>query len=858
MLLASNNDRHPEGVTPAASFSEAAAGVRCGGHSGGVRTGLPTGEITLVFTDIEGSTRMLHELGARAYAGVLAEHRQVLRAAFTAHGGVEVDTQGDALFVAFPTAAGALAAAAEATAALATGPVRVRMGVHTGVPLLGDEGYVGEDVHRAARIAACGHGGQVLVSAASAGAAGATGLRDLGEHRLKDLSAPERIFQLGHGEFPPLRSLYRSNLPVPATPFLGRENELGEIAALLADPEVRLLTLTGPGGTGKTRLAQQAAALVADDYPAGAWWVPLAAVRDPRLVLDTAASVVGATGDLADAIADRTMLLVLDNLEQVVEAAADVAALLARCPNLTVLTSSRERLRVPVERTYLVPAMAAEEAIALFLARGRANDATLAPDAVVTELCRRLENLPLALELAAARVGVLTPAQLLDRLGRRLDLLKAGRGVDPRQQTLRATLEWSHDLLDAEEQQLFARLATFSGGWTLEAAEAVCDADLDVLESLLDKSLVARRDHDRFAMLETVREFALERFHGLGASATATTVERHARHFLAVAVQAKPHADAQDKDWLDRLDRDHPNLRAALDHLTGAGRAQDVMAMTAALTEFWSLRGHWAEQERRLLAALDLDPVPTLARAEVLAAVADILSDDARRVTTAEEALAIARGLGDRRIEGLALLALGSAAEVDDWARAHTMWAAAVEAFRDGGDEHQRLHALRLQAWSRLELGDAEGSRALDAQGLAEARAAGDAVMEARFLEGAATRLRSERRFDEALEALGQAYTAYTAVSDPFRTAVCLNRMATVLSMAGEAADGARVHACAAALLEDLGAASVRWVADLLAQARAEAAGRLPAAALTAALAQGAELSPDEALSLVSRARRSS
>src|SRR5437899_3031086 len=285
---------------------------------GSVRRDLPTGTVTFLFTDVEGSTMLLHELGADEYAEALAEHRRILREAFGAQGGVEVDTQGDAFFVAFPTALGALEAAAEALKGLAAGPIRVRMGIHTGTPHLGEEGYVGVDVHRAARIAACGHGGQVLVSASTAALLDTDGLRDLGEHRLKDLSAPERVYQLGDAEFPPLKSLYQTNLPIPATPFLGREHELAEVCALLED--ARLLTLTGPGGTGKTRLGLQAAAEAAERYVDGIFWVPLAPLRDPELVLVTAAQALGAKDDLPDHLADKSLLLLLDNFEHVVEA----------------------------------------------------------------------------------------------------------------------------------------------------------------------------------------------------------------------------------------------------------------------------------------------------------------------------------------------------------------------------------------------------------------------------------------------------------------------------------------------------------------------------------------------------------
>ncbi len=383
-----------------------------------VRRDLPLGTVTFLFTDVESSTRLLHELGAEGYGQALAKHRRVLREAFAAQGGVEVDTQGDAFFVAFPTGPGALGAAADTMAGLAAGPIRVRIGIHTGTPHVTDEGYVGVDVHRAARIAAAGHGGQVLVSASTAALVGVEELRDLGEHRLKDLSAPERIYHVGDEDFPALKSLYRTNLPIPATPFLGRENELAEVLDLLED--ARLLTLTGPGGTGKTRLGLQAAAEASDRYPDGVFWVPLAPLRDAELVLETAGQALGATDGLADHVSDKSLLLLLDNFEHVVEAAEGLAELLAACPNLQLLVTSRELLRLPAEQAYPVPPLEPDDGAELFLARAHAVDPAFAATPAVPELCARLENLPLALELAAARVRVLSPEQLLDRLSGRL------------------------------------------------------------------------------------------------------------------------------------------------------------------------------------------------------------------------------------------------------------------------------------------------------------------------------------------------------------------------------------------------------------------------------------------------------
>src|SRR5256886_9915947 len=496
---------------------------------------LPTGTVTFLFTDIEGSTRLLHELGD-AYADALAEHRRALREVFSRHSGVEVDTQGDASCVAVARAKDALVAAVEAQRGLANGPIRVRMGLHTGEPVVTDEGYVGIDVHRAARIAAAAHGGQVVVSQTTYDLAGSDGLRDLGEHRLKDLSAPERIFQLGEGEVPPLKTLYQTNLPIPATPFLGRERELGEVGETLARSDVRLLTLTGAGGSGKTRLALQAAAEAADDYPQGVWWVPLALVREPNDVVVTAARALGAGGSLEEAVGDRRLLLLLDNFEHVIAAVSDLTALLAQCPKLDVAVTSRERLQLDGEHVYPVPVLDRSAARELFAARARAVRPDFEPNGSLDELCARLDDLPLALELAAARTSILSTEQLLSRLGARLDLLKGGRDAEVRQQTPRAPIQWAYDLLEPDEQPLVARLAGFPGGCTLEAPEGIFDADIDQLEFLGDKRLVRIRDKDRFWSLETIHELAAERLRESGEEDELR--RQHAELFLALAEQA--------------------------------------------------------------------------------------------------------------------------------------------------------------------------------------------------------------------------------------------------------------------------------------------------------------------------------
>jgi class 3 adenylate cyclase/DNA polymerase III delta prime subunit len=381
-------------------------------HYRGVVRDLPAGTVTFLFTDVEGSTRLLHELGAERYATALQEHRRLLREAFERHGGFEVGTEGDSFFVVFENAAGAVAAAEEAQLALAGGPIRVRMGLHTGTPNLAEAGYVGEDVHLGARIAAAGHGGQVLLSWATRAAQNSDVL-ELGEHRLKDFEEAVAIFQLGQELFPPLNTISNTNLPRPASSFFGREREVMELAALFQDG-ARLVTLSGPGGTGKTRLAIEAAAELVGEFKAGVFWVGLAAVRDPGLVVDTIEQTLGAKQPLVSYIGDRELLLLLDNLEQVVEAAPELATVLRTCPKLRLLVTSRELLRIDGEVAYAVQVLADREAVELFCAR-----AGLPADDTVAELCARLDNLPLALELAAARTSVLTPAQMLDHLSQR-------------------------------------------------------------------------------------------------------------------------------------------------------------------------------------------------------------------------------------------------------------------------------------------------------------------------------------------------------------------------------------------------------------------------------------------------------
>ncbi|CAN5770761.1 hypothetical protein BH20CHL5_BH20CHL5_09800 [soil metagenome] len=818
-----------------------------------VRRDLPSGTVTFLFTDVEGSTRLLHELGAQGYSEALAEHRRVLRLAFATHGGIEVDTQGDAFFVAFPTAPGALAAAAEALTGLEPGPIRVRMGIHTGTPHLAAEGYVGADVQRAARIAAAGHGGQVLVSAATASLLGTDQLRDLGEHRLKDLSAHERIYQLGVGIFPPLNSLHQTNLPVPATQFLGRDRELSDLVALLSREDVRLVTLTGPGGTGKTRLAVQAAGQLAERYPGGVWWVPLASLRDPQLVLPTAGQALGAKDGVAEHIGDKRVLLLFDNFEHVIAAAVGLSELVAACPHLHVLVTSRELLGVPGEHAFPVPPLQPSDGMELFLARARAALPSFVPSPAVPELCARLENLPLALELAAARVRLLSPEQLLERLSRRFDVLKGGRGVDARQQTLRATIEWSHELLNEYEQRLFARLAVFRGGCTLEAAEEVCQADLDTLQSLVDKSLVRVRDGERFWMLETIREFAAERLDDSGEAEEMG--RRHAQHFLAFAEEVAPNLGGDPGEWLDQLEGEHDNLRAAFDRFHASGEWESAMRLAAAQSRFWIIRGHDAEGRRRLEAALSMNERPTAARGAALNAAAMLAGEDpddaesARR--RAEEALSIHNELGDAWGTAFSILQLaGAFTSLHDWLKAQELYADSARRFEELGDEHQTLVATRLMAWTYFELGDVGRARELHEENLDRARRAGNVRIEATTLGALGEYALREQRALDALPMLEGAYRIHRRQGDRRNIGVDLVRFAYAAALVGRPGSAARIMSCAEALYEESGSAMPFWIADIVAPTLAIIHSHLDEVALTAEWDAGRPLMTDEAVAL--------
>jgi predicted ATPase len=815
---------------------------------------LPAGTVTFLFTDVEGSTELLHELGAQAYAEALAEHRRVVRDACASHGGVEVDTQGDAFFVAFPTARGALKASEAITEELRAGPMRVRIGLHTGTPLLTDEGYVGADVHRAARIAASGHGGQVLVSASTASLLDLE-LRDLGEHRFKDLAAAERVYQLGEVEFPALDSLYRTNLPIPATSFVGRERELSGVVDLLRRDEVRLLTLTGPGGTGKTRLAVQAAAEVSDRYPDGLWWVPLTTLRDPALVVEQAAQVLGAKRELSRYIDDKHLLLLFDNFEQVVQAGPSVAELDAACPNLNILVTSREPLHVTGEQEYPVPPLVEQEAVELFHIRARAAVPNFSVNGAVSEICRRLDNLPLAIELAAARIIALSPDQILERLEKRLPLLTRGPHNAPRRQrTLRATIDWSYDLLSGEEQALFRRLSVFTGGCTPGAAEEVCEADLDTLQSLVEKSLL-RFSNERYWMLETIREYAAERLEQSGTGEDLR--RRHALFFVLVAESAEPRL--RNADVLAALAEDEGNLRAALSYCA-AGREPELMLRIAgALWGFWKARDQFGEGRGWLEEAIrrsDRSAAAARARAlRGLAAMTSSLGDDGHARTLLDEALELYRQVGDDDGVARCLNNLGLLVWEEDLERAAALFEESVALWKGLAEQHAGwgmavpLGNLAQVAEIR---GDFAAGRRLAEESLAAARDEENDLSVAEALETLAWLALFERRHNAAAQLADEALRIVLGIgalgdADSMLIAVPL------YASRGKTEDAARLVGAALAQYQRVG---VGPLGDETVYSRRFAVleGDMGQERYAALRAEGAALSLDDAVGLAVRA----
>ncbi|MFL6040071.1 MAG: ATP-binding protein [Gaiellales bacterium] len=818
------------------------------------RLELPSGTVTFLFSDIEGSTRLLRELGGQ-YAGVLAEHRRALREAFERNGGVEVDTQGDAFLVAFARASDAVSGAQAGQDALRAGAVRVRMGLHTGEPMLGDEGYVGMDVHRGARVASAGHGGQVLLSQTTRDLLDSTRfeLVDLGLHRLKDLSEPQRLYQLGTGQFPPLKTLHETNLPVPSTPFLGRERELGEVLGLLRSS--RVLTLTGPGGSGKTRLALQAAAEAADEFPAGVWWVPLSTLRDPSLVHDSIAQVLGSKIRLADHIADKELLLLLDNMEHLLDSAAELGALLGRCSGLRLLATSREPLRLSAEQEYPVAPFGSEEAVDFFCARARAARPDFVPTAALPEICRRLDNLPLALELAAARVKIMSPDQLLGRLAQALPLLTGGRSDAPeRQRTLAATIAWSHQMLSDPEQRIFASLSVFVGGCSLEAAETVCDADIDRLASLVDKSLV-RQSGERFWMLETIREFALEKLreHGLHNE----LCRRHADYFLNGAeANVGPLFQNLTHAQLGWFENEQDNLRAALDRLHEARTEPEPEARLAvACTKFWSHRGLWSEQLRREEAALErAEALPPSLRGRLLWQAAETLwaqGDYRGAKDFADEAMALLEHLGPAAFDMIAARHALAMAEnaLGNPTRAVELFQRNAGLGREIGSDFTVGNALSGLGNQALEAGDLSRARAY----LEQAAAIGRKLGQGLFLANALVDLGFIALNENAVEEAATKFQASLSICRAERATPTLvwavEGLAAVAVARDEPAVATRLLGATGSLRSEIGFAEEYYAIgnEMRERTLAGAREKLGEAEFAEALVDGRALSIDEA-----------
>jgi predicted ATPase/class 3 adenylate cyclase len=787
----------------------------------------PTGTVTFLFTDIEGSTRMW-ERSPQAMQAALARHDEILRGATEQHGGYIFKTVGDAFCCAFPTAPDALEAALDGQWLLLKErwgesiPLRVRMALHMGAAEERDGDYFGPPVNRVARLLSAGHGGQVLLSLPTQELVRdqlpvGTSLMDLGERHLKDLFRPERVFQLLAtglpSEFPPLRTLeaYRNNLPLQPTPLIGREKEVAEVCDLLGAEATRLLTLTGPGGIGKTRLALQAAADLLDEFPDGTYFVQLATLTEAELFISAVAETLGVReiGEqpldetLKDYLHERRLLLLLDNFEQVLGAAPTVTELLTAAPGLKVLATSRAPLGLYGEHEFPVPPLTLPdlklqpplerltqyEAVGLFVERARA----VKPDFKVTnesapavaEICVRLDGLPLAIELAAARIKMLPPKAMLQRLSSRLKLLTGGaRDLPERQRTLRATIEWSFALLNEGEQVLFGRLAVFSGGRTLEAIEAICDAEGDLpmeafegVSSLLDKSLLRQEEgpngEPRFVMLETVHEFAREK---LKESAEAEEINRaHAQYFLTLAEEANPELKgANQLEWLERLEAEHDNMRAALTWALKRKEVEVALRLGGALWWFWSMRGYHSEGRRWLEEALAMDGrVSPEVRAMALAGVGELAFDQGD-LDRAKEACQ----------EGLELLEHEEGREAREAKLNLLVW-------------------LGFVAWVREEY---ERAKQLFEEGLALSRERSDTWWLATFLLYVAIVPHYLGDYERATELTEESMDLFREQGDKHSLAYCLNNLAMMVYSQGDLGRAAQLTEEAVALFRELGA----------------------------------------------------
>ena len=824
---------------------------------------LPGGTVTFLFTDIEGSTA-LWEQDRQAMAAAVERHFALLGEAVAAQDGVLFKTIGDAAQAAFPTVPNAIAAAIAAQLALRRedwgeiGRLRVRMAIHAGEATPNDGDYLAPALNRLARVLATGYGEQILLTDTARALATSlpTGyaLQDLGKHRLRDLIEAERIFQLcGPGlppDFPPLKSLdqHPTNLPTQPTLLIGRESELAALRAVLSAQEARLITLVGPGGTGKTRLALQAAAESLENFADGVWWVPLAAVSDPENVVQVIAAPLGIREgpaqplleSLAAHLRSRQILLLLDNFEHLRDAAPQIQHLLQSAPGLVVLVTSREPLRLRAEREFPVdplplPAtdtgISVEDAldaaaVRLFVERAQARKPAFALDdanvAAVVAICRRLDGLPLAIELAAARVRILTPAALLARLDQRLSILTGGaRDLPARQQTLRAAIAWSYDLLVPPERALFARLAVFAGGCTLEAAEAVCSASgglpldlLDGIDSLIQKSLLRQEEgpggDPRFTMLETIREFAQERLQELPEADALR--QAHAETLLILAENVNQEDVSAEVDLLNRLEADHANLRQAVAYYASQGAAglAKRVRLVAALAHFWRTHGHLAEGRRELEEAIaaegDIPPAqraPAIKGAALLAEAQGDL-DGAERLN--EQVLALQREADDLAGVADSLTGLGVIArQRGDLKTARSRHQEALDAWRRAGDAAGTAGALLDLGLIRQLEGDYVSAETEFKESLGLFRRLGDDLGEAHALHYLGLLAMATASLPEAIEWFGESLRLWHAMSIRQMIATDFTNLGEAHHLSGALEEAERLYREALSLFEVLG-----------------------------------------------------
>jgi predicted ATPase/class 3 adenylate cyclase len=846
---------------------------------------LPRGTVTLLFTDVEGSTRLARVLGVR-YDDSLTVHRVLLREAFTAHRGVEVDTQGDAFFFAFERARDAVDAAAAGQRALAAHdwpqgePIRVRMGVHTGEPELSDGGYyVGVDLSRGARVCAAAHGGQVVLSQSTRDLAGdRIEVRDLGDYRLKGIPRPERLFQLvadGLGfDFPPLQAQRLGNLPLPRTPLVGRRDEILEILDALSG--TRVLTLTGPGGIGKTRLAVEVSRRVVSSYGDGAFFVGLAGVDDPDTVTTVVARTLGLAEEPGEAAAetlvrtlrDRELLLVLDNFERLIPAAPLVADLVEACPRLRVVATSRERLHLTAETEYPVPSLVDDDGIELFTARARVARPVpeLSPDEIeeMRAICRRLDGLPLAIELAAARVRLLPLAEISRRLEQRLAFLTGGpRDLPARQQTLVATIDWSYKLLESSEQTALKQLAVFAGGFSLPAAAAVLGDDesaLRLLSSLRDKSLIVPRrggnGEARFAMLDTIREYALERLRADGEDEAAQ--RKVADHLADVAEQAYDELRGPEQAlWLARLADEHANFDAALTWARDAHAGELLLRIAGGLWRFWFVRGYVREGRHWISEALHSgpdEPTPALGRALFGGGALAVAEGDLEEGhTLALERLRVVTALGDDAEIASALSGVANAAAMrGDFGEATELLERSAE------------HATRAQAWLPLAstmnnlgyllLMQGELSRAIATCGEAARRFDEPGMRDegASAAENVALGLLRQGEDEAALGVVSRSLATFAELGENDGVSYCLDLIAAVMSRRGDPAAAAFLAGAAEALRAGTGAAAPPLEQALHDETVAALRKALDAEQLESSTAEGAATEPSRMVTIAS------